>query len=104
MRRELGWDDSLQCAKHTNPSNAGIRNRDSSERDVLVRICRELASGFAASSKSGPKFPTFQNRFGRLLEALRASQHHLDVERIYRTTGFLGRNHVTLIGSSGKRM
>lgn len=36
MCRELGWNDPLHGAKHTDPSNAGIWNRDSSERDVLV--------------------------------------------------------------------
>ncbi len=43
MCREPGWNDTLHSAKHADRSDAGIRNRDSSERSVLVRTCRELA-------------------------------------------------------------
>jgi hypothetical protein len=74
MCRELGWDDSLQCAKHADPSNAGIRNRDSSQRSVLVRICRELASGFWLASSSILGFPLFWNGV-RESKALRGADY-----------------------------
>ena len=57
MCRELGWNDTLHSAKHTDPSDSGIRNPDSSQRSVLVRICRELARGFWLAS-------TFPSRIG----------------------------------------
>ncbi len=37
MCRELGWNDTLHHAKHADPSDSGIRNRDSPQRSVLVK-------------------------------------------------------------------
>lgn len=54
---ELGWDDSLHSAEHANRSSAGIRNRDSPQRLVLVGIYRKLTSDFLASANGGLKFP-----------------------------------------------
>jgi len=37
MCRELGWNDTLHCAKQADPSDPGVRNRYSSQWIVLVR-------------------------------------------------------------------
>jgi hypothetical protein len=37
MCREPGWNDTLHSARHADPSDSGVRSRDSSQRSVLVR-------------------------------------------------------------------
>ena len=39
------WNDSLRGAKYANGSNAGIRNRDSSQRYVLARTGSDCSDG-----------------------------------------------------------
>jgi hypothetical protein len=52
MYCKSGWILTLHSASHADRSDTRSRHRNSSQRSVLVRICRELA-GFLAGVKSG---------------------------------------------------